>query len=292
MSAPGIQTGEPWAANGMCALNHWATGPAPGGVMEFLKEREGLQELYLISKPNPRSAQYFASSVQNGPYPPVWIIKKWWNKCQVMLYRDMLPRVGRVRSEILIINLYRSWKWRALLRVGKVKKELIEKKTVWKDESSMECQAGGSLRDYVILFLSTWETRVLQFVLIMAWWDPNPRFRVIEVKQCPKRCFGVIPVCTGPALMGVFPWLSGAMLTLTRGNLRNATLWDMDPLVQCWKNDANTPTEHLHIILPFLKFLYICPFSHSVLYTCSPFWLGCFFPFSNHPLVSSPAPFL
>lgn len=71
----------------------------------------------------------FASFLQtwHNP-PPVWIIKKWWNKPQVMLYRDILPRVGKVRSEILIINLYRSQQWRALLRVEKVKEESIGKK--------------------------------------------------------------------------------------------------------------------------------------------------------------------
>lgn len=46
-----------------------------------------------------------------------------------MLYGDILPRVGKVRSEILIINLHRSQQWRALLRVEKVKEELIGKNT-------------------------------------------------------------------------------------------------------------------------------------------------------------------
>lgn len=98
----------------------------------------------------------FVSSLQNWLCLRVWIIKKWWNKCQVMLYMDVLPSVGKVRSEILIINLYRSWEWRALLRVEKVKKELIGKnpqKQCERMRAPRNVRARKSLRDSVILFL-------------------------------------------------------------------------------------------------------------------------------------------
>lgn len=203
----------------------------------------------------------FVSSLQNWPYPPpVWIIKKWWNKPQVILYRNRLPRVGKVRTEILIINLYRSQQWRALLRVEKVKKELIGKNHTHKNSAK-----GWALRNVRAVPFPHGETRLAQFVLIMGWWDPIQSFRVIEVKQHPKRHFSVISVCTGPALMGVF------LCTPAGRNLRNVTLWDTGPLVQCWPNDTNTPTKMCASFYPFWRFFtYVLPclwFSiHAVLF--------------------------
>ena len=83
-----------------------------------------------------------------------------------MLYRNMLPRVGWIRAEILIINLSRSWEWRAPLRVRKVKKELILKNSVkgW----ALHGTSGGSLRDYIIQFL--FHVGKLKFQSLCWWW--------------------------------------------------------------------------------------------------------------------------
>lgn len=109
-----------------------------------------------------------------------------------------------------------------------------------------------------------------KFLLIMVWWDPNPGFRVTEVKQC-----SAIPVYTGPAHMGVFLWSSP-----TGRDLRNATLWDMGPLMQCWQNFINTLTENLHIFNFFWSF-FMYTLSHLQFSTHAVFFfffgLWCFF---------------
>lgn len=57
---------------------------------------------------------------------------------------------------------------------------------------------------------STWGNwSPTKFAVIMAQGHPNSRFRVVEVKQCPQGFFSVIPVGTGPVLMGLFLGLLG-----------------------------------------------------------------------------------
>lgn len=165
-----------------------------------------------------------------------------------------------------------SWKGQERIDWGKT-----HTKTVRKDEHSRNVRA---------VPYPCGETRVSQFALIMGWWDPIQPFRVIEVKQLPKRYLRVISVCTGPALMGVF-----LRFTPAGRNLRNATLWDMGTLVQCWPNDTSTPTKMCTSFYAFRNSLHMFVLTCDSLYMCS-FLSGCFFSFSSHPLVSSPPPLL
>lgn len=125
----------------------------------------------------------------------------------------------------------------------------------WEKHTQKQCERMSTPRNVRAVSFPRGETRVSQCVLIMGWWDPIQSFRVIEVKQFPKRYLSVISVCTGPALMGVFLWFTSA-----GRNLRNATLWDMGALVQCWPNDTNTPTKMCTSFYAFWRFFtYVLP---------------------------------
>lgn len=159
-----------------------------------------------------------------------------------MFYREVLRRVGKVRSEILIINLYRSWEWRALLRVEKVEKKLIGKKAVWKSEFH------GMSGEEVSEILSYWSFSTrgnwnhTKFLLIMVWWDPNPRLGVTEVNGKPQ-CHS--------SLHRASSYGSISLVYSNREGSQKCYFVKNAPLIQCWKNYTNTPTENLHILNPF-----------------------------------------
>lgn len=70
--------------------------------MGFLTERKGFQQLYLLLKPNTGSVNFFFFLFCKMDIPSWVSNNKETHKCSVMVYWDMLPSVGKVRSEALI----------------------------------------------------------------------------------------------------------------------------------------------------------------------------------------------
>lgn len=160
-----------------------------------------------------------------------------------MFYREVLRRVGKVRSEILIINLYRSWEWRALLRVEKVEKKLIGKKGSVKKWVPWYVR-GGSLRDSVILVL--FHTGKLESHKVPS--DNG----VMGSKPKTWSYWGetTTPQCHS-SLHRASSYGSISLVYSNREGSQKCYFVKNAPLIQCWKNYINTPTENLNILNPF-----------------------------------------
>lgn len=116
-------------------------------------------------------------------------------------------------------------------------------------------RAGGSLRDYIILFL--FHMGKLESHKVCS--DNGTGTPKLKIQSCwgetmPPRILQCHSSWHRASSDGVISWFTRALSTPTGRELRNALLWNMGSLVQCWQNDINTPTENLHIILSFLKF--------------------------------------